>query len=70
MPKQGRVFTDEQLRRIVNLLSTTDLAIPQIAERMQCSRSAVVAINRKFGIRQYGGRRSSWSQLEHDPRPA
>jgi len=69
MPKQGRVFTDEQLRRILNLLSTTDMSIPQIAERMQCSRSAVVSINRKYAIRDYAGRRSTWVQLDHEPRP-
>ena len=62
MAGQGRVLTEQQLRRIVDLLSNSDLAIAQIAERMTCSRSAIVSINRKFGIRDYAGRRAVWIQ--------
>ena len=58
---QGRTFSNEQLGRITSLLASTDLAIPQIAERMGCSRSAVAQINRKFQIREYRGQRSRWS---------
>ena len=50
-----------EIRRIVSLLSSTDTAIPDIAVRMGCSRSAVIAINRKFRVREYAGRRSTWS---------
>jgi hypothetical protein len=42
------------------LLGNTDMTIPEIAQRMSCSRSAVAAINRKFQIRKYQNLRSSW----------
>jgi len=61
MANQGRSFTDRQLVKIIRLLSSTDLTINQIAERMGCSRSAVVGINRRHGIRDYSGRRSRWT---------
>jgi hypothetical protein len=35
-----------------------------IAERMDCSRSAVIAINRKFKVRDYAGRRTTWQDSE------
>jgi hypothetical protein len=58
------MFTDVELDRIVSLLSTTDLTISEIAERMQCSRSAVAAINRKCKIRDYAGLRSRWVRVQ------
>lgn len=70
MARQGKVFTEHEVRRIVNLLATTDMAIPQIAERMQCSRGAVASINRKFKIRNYAGLRSSWVPMEMESRSA
>jgi hypothetical protein len=60
MAKQGKSFTDEELRRIVSLLSTTEMTIGEIAERMQCSRSSVATVNRRLRIRDYGGLRSTW----------
>jgi DNA-binding MurR/RpiR family transcriptional regulator len=60
MSGQGRFFSDETLRRIIHLLASTDMTIKEIAERMVCSRSAVVSINRKFQIRSYAGLRSRW----------
>ena len=65
MSGKGRVFSDEWLQRIVKLLSTTDMAIGDIALRMNCSRSAVLSINRKFVIRDYAGRKATWIQHEH-----
>ncbi len=62
--RQGVRFTEPQLQRIIALLTTTDMPIPQIAKRMQCSRSAVISINRKYAIRDYAGRRQSWTQLK------
>jgi hypothetical protein len=59
--RQGRVFHDEEVSRIVSLLASTDMTISEIAARFRCSRSAVAAINRKFQVRLYLGRRSSWS---------
>jgi predicted DNA-binding protein YlxM (UPF0122 family) len=70
MARQGKVFTDDQLQRILNLLSATEMTIAEIAERMQCSRSAVAAINRKHRIREYAGFRSRWITLEQGVRPA
>jgi predicted DNA-binding protein YlxM (UPF0122 family) len=52
--RQGQVFTEEQRKRIVWLLSSTELNLAEIATRMQCSRSAVAAINRHYQIRDYG----------------
>jgi hypothetical protein len=43
------------------LLRESELSLPEIADRMRCSRSAVASINRKFQVRVYEGRRSQWS---------
>ena len=61
MARQGRALHEGEVRRIVSLLATTDMSIGDIAERIGCSRSAVVTVNRKFQVRSYLGRRSSWS---------
>ena len=58
---QGRYFSDDELKRIIMLLRESEMSLPEIADRMNCSRSAVAAINRKFQIRVYGGRRSQWN---------
>jgi hypothetical protein len=41
-------------------LAKTELTIPQIAERMGRSKANIVAINRKFKIRNYKKRRRQW----------
>jgi hypothetical protein len=58
------MFSEDQLHRILSLLSSTEMTISEIAERMHCSRSAIGAINRKFRIREYAGLRSSWIRAE------
>jgi hypothetical protein len=58
---QGKYFSKGELDRIVMLLRESEMSLPEIADRMRCSRSAVAAINRKFQVRLYGGRRSQWS---------
>ncbi len=58
---QGKYFSDDELKRIIMLLRESEMSLPEIADRMNCSRSAVAAINRKFQIRVYGGRRSQWN---------
>lgn len=58
---QGKYFSKDELNRIVMLLRDSDMTLPEIADRMRCSRSAVAAINRKFQIRLYGGKRSQWT---------
>ena len=60
MGVSGRSFSDETVRRVIWLLSTTEMTVEEIAKRMSCSRNTVLAINRKFGVRDYAGRRSSW----------
>jgi hypothetical protein len=64
MAVQGRYFSEEEIRRIVWLLAKTELTISEIAARMQCSRSAVTAINRKMKVRTYNGLKSSWQNLD------
>jgi predicted DNA-binding protein YlxM (UPF0122 family) len=61
MAKQGCALTNQEIQRIITLLSSTDMSIPEIAQRMGCSRSAIASINRKFQVRDYAGLRSKWS---------
>ena len=60
MGVQGRSFSDETVRRIIWLLSSTDMTIEEISERMACARSTILTINTKFHVRDYGGLRSHW----------
>jgi hypothetical protein len=62
---KGKYFSEHELHRIVTLLRDSDMTLSEVSERMSCSRSAVAAINRRFQIRSYDGRRSKW-----DVRPA
>ena len=64
MAKQGCSLTCKEIETILVLLASTDTTIQAIAERMSCSRSAIVAINRKFQVRTYGGRRNTWKITE------
>ncbi len=70
---QGRYFSTDELNRILKLLRDTDLTLADISDRMQCSRSAIASINRKFQIRVYAGKRAHWnlnnrsSDLEDSP---
>jgi hypothetical protein len=59
--RQGMALDAGDIARILNCLADTDMTIPEIAERMGCSRTAVAAINRRHGIRDYAGRRSMWT---------
>ena len=58
--KQGVAFSEKEVGRIVRLLASTDMTIGEIAARMGCARSAIAAINRKFQVRNYAGRRTTW----------
>ena len=64
---QGKYFSESELKRIVMLLRESDMSLPEIADRMRCSRSAVAAVNRKFQVRLYEGRRSQWSLSCSEP---
>jgi DNA-binding CsgD family transcriptional regulator len=57
---QGRYMPVERIRQVIHLLTSTEMTVKEIAERMSCSRSVVRSINRKFQIREYNGRRSRW----------
>lgn len=59
MAGKGNYFTDDCVRRIINLLAT-EMTMLAIAERMGCSRTSVVSINRKFRVRAYAGKRVTW----------
>jgi hypothetical protein len=65
MANQGRSLTAKQILKIIDLLASTEMNIAQIAERMQCSKSAVLAVNRKHGVRDYSGQRSRWKVRSH-----
>jgi hypothetical protein len=67
MARQGKVFSEDEVRKILTLLATTDMAIPDIALRMRCSRGAIASLNRKYKIREYRGLRSTWTQAEAVP---
>jgi hypothetical protein len=60
MAGQGHSMTQESVQRIIHLLASTEMTVAEIAERMACSRSVVVAINRRFQVREYGGLRTRW----------
>ena len=64
--RQGRSFDKNEIQTIVVLLRSTDLPIAAIAERMGFSRSVIVAINRKFQVRDYRGRRSTWYTIGNE----
>jgi hypothetical protein len=61
---RGNYLSDESIRQIVRLLSSTEMTPGEIAERMSCSKSAIIAINRKFTVRIYDGLRSRWSNAD------
>ncbi len=58
--RQGYLLDPGQVGTIIRLLAETDMTFGDIAERMQCSKAAVSAINRKHNVRDYAGKRSSW----------
>jgi len=61
MGRRGRALSEDQVRKIVSLLASSELTVPEIAERMGCSRSTVISVNRFHGIRSYQGHRNVWS---------
>ncbi len=58
---EGKYFSQQEIDKVKQLLSTTDMTLQEIAMRMGCSKSSIVSINRTFQIRDYHGRRSFWS---------
>jgi hypothetical protein len=64
MAGQGYSMAQERVQRIIDLLSSTEMSVAEIAERMACSRSVVIAINRRFQVRDYSGFRTRWLKGE------
>jgi len=58
---RGNAIRGEASQRILQVLRDTDLAIREIADRFQCSKSAVAALNRKYKVRDYRGLRNHWT---------
>jgi hypothetical protein len=65
--RQGVPLTEEEITKIKLLLAKTDMTITEIAQRAGRSRSVVNSINKKFKIRQYGGRKRNWTVGSDDP---
>jgi hypothetical protein len=61
VPGKGCFFSERQLQRIVQLLASTDMSVAEIAERMSCSKSGIVAVNRRYEVRRYHGWRNHWT---------
>lgn len=57
---RGNYLPVKSILRMIELLSSTDLAFIDIAERMGCSKSTVISVNRRFQVRRYNGKRSRW----------
>ena len=51
MGRQGSVLSEQQVQKIVALLSSSDLTMSEIAKRMKCSKSVVAYVNRRFRVR-------------------
>ena len=60
---QGHPLDDFQIHRIVSLLARTDMSFHDIAQRMGCSHAVVAAINRRYEVRDYAGRRNQWKVI-------
>jgi transposase len=67
MAGQGRSMRQEEVQKVIHLLSSTEMSVAEIAERMSCSKSTVIAINRRFRVREYNGQRSRWLKVEREP---
>lgn len=57
---KGHPLSRDELQRVASLLSSTDMSIQEIAERMKRSNATIISINRKLHIRDYSGRRTTW----------
>jgi hypothetical protein len=53
-------LSEQQVKRVVTLLASTEMTLSAIAERMTCSKGTIAAINRRFQVRKYTGPKSRW----------
>src|SRR5262245_32983551 len=58
---RGRTFPTETIEKIRQLLAATDVSLAEMAERMNCSKSAVTSINSKYQVRVYENKRTRWT---------
>jgi hypothetical protein len=70
LARKGWILSEAEIRKIIALLSTTDMTILEIAQRMGCSRSAIASANRKFRVREYAGKRTRWGVTVQDAPPS
>jgi len=45
---QGRYFSQDEIKRIKSLPTSTDMTLQEIATRMGCARGSIVSINQTF----------------------
>jgi hypothetical protein len=48
----GYIMSQESIEQIIELLTSTEMTVSEIAECMFCSRGAVLSINRRFQVRR------------------
>ena len=53
MGREGYIVPEETLRSIIQMLSSTDLPVKEIADRTSCNQHIVVSINRRFQVRLF-----------------
>jgi len=63
MARQGCALDESEIQKIVTLLARTEMSLIDIARRTGCSRGAIAAINRRYQVRDYAGRRTTWALL-------
>ena len=68
LPGEGVHFSTETIGKIKRLLAATDVSLADIADRMECSKSAITSINSKYGVRIYGNKKNRWTVNEDFPR--
>jgi hypothetical protein len=52
MGKQGSVLSEQKVQKIVAFLCSTDMTMAQIAARVNCTKSVVIAVNRRYRVRK------------------
>ena len=61
MARQGQYFSEDETRKVIGLLESTDMTIAEIAARMNCSRGTITSVNRRYRVRDYAGRKTRWA---------
>ena len=58
---KGNFLSQEEIAKIKLLLVGTEMSFGDIAVRMNCAKSSIISINRKYQIRLYNGCRTRWT---------